>query len=167
MKEAIVFFLLLTSLVGVLVWIYYEYISISDTLARGIETAGYALLIVIAIWGFGVKNIALNDFYNDDWFYFNEKLEYIFRGITKISEGQHFDTVQAWDGFQAAKSSDFVETQLLAVDIAEAVLQISSVGCIAVGRLQELKNTKKKKSISARKENQPQKKNSKRKRKSH
>ena len=88
----------IAAFVGVLVWFYYTNVPLSDIWARRIEVFGYILLVVVAIWAFAIKNVAFGDFYNDDLFWMNEKLNYIFRCIVNLHEGRSFDTSQVWKG---------------------------------------------------------------------
>lgn len=144
MGVGVVLYLLLVVglVVGALVWFYCKYCKVSDALARKIEIIGYVLLFILVVWEFIVKDIMFESFYNADFLYINQKLHYIYSAITSLITGQTYDTVNGWNGFYANESSKYVQNQLLTVNVIEAVLQLTSVVCIAVGRFQELRTKK-------------------------
>ena len=117
--------------------IFFTY-PIKDSTARKIELFGYFLLVIVLIWEFFVKNLVLKAFYEEaDFFYLNEKLQIIYDMLNDIQQGRYTDAdVSIY--FDSLHHSEYLLSQLLAFDIIEAVLKISSTILIAVGRLQEL-----------------------------
>lgn len=139
----LVFMLLLVLFAIIFLFVIYsKFIRVSDVVARRIEISGYILLIAIAVWTFGIKNIAFGDFYNDGWIYLHNKLHYIFEGITSLHDGKAFDTSSAWTQFNSLYRTDYLDNQLLYVDIIETIFQVLSALCIAIGRLQDIMNNK-------------------------
>ena len=131
-----------------------KYIKISDLTARKIEVFGYILLFVVLVWEFVVKNIVMADFYDSYQYYTNEKLFTIFDTLRNIYINGSMDISQASEYFLSLKCSDQLSQQILTTDIIEAVLQIGSAVCIAIGRFQDIKNASIKK-VSDPKETQP------------
>lgn len=135
--------LLLIAIVGVPFFAYFKYVNISNTTARKIEIIGYVLLISVIFWEFILKNIDMSDFLISDSYYTVEKINYIYILIEKICSALEIDT-STTNNFFSLKTSDYLHTQILATNIIEAILQILSTAFIAIGRLQELKNSKNK-----------------------
>lgn len=134
--------LLLIAIVGVPFFAYFKYVNISNTTARKIEIIGYVLLISVIFWEFVLKNIDMSDFLISDSYYTVEKINYIYILIEKICNALEIDT-STTNNFFSLKTSDYLHSQILATNIIEAILQILSTAFIAIGRLQELKNSKK------------------------
>ena len=62
-------------------------------------------------------------------------------GIQKIPLGSSMDTLKsAYNDIE--RGTEYVNQQMLFIDVAELVMQILSTAFIAVGRFQELKNKK-------------------------
>ena len=135
-KPIVLIALVILGMIFALAWVFGSEIRLSNKTARKIEIFGYLLLVVLLIWEFVIKNICLEQFYNDDWVFLNEKL--------KILTGDTTDVNAFTDTF-FQDTNKRVEIQLLTVDIIEAVLQILSTICIAVGRFHELNQLKQEK----------------------
>ena len=111
---------------------------IKDSTARKIELFGYFLLAIVLIWEFFVKNLVLKAFYEEaEFYYLNKKLKVISDMLHDIQQGRYTDA-EVFSYFDSLHHSEYLLNQLLAFDIIEAVLKISSTILIAVGRLQEL-----------------------------
>lgn len=129
-------------MVSVLVIVYYKFVKISDNWARKLEVLGYILLFIVFVWEFIVKNLLMENFYNADWYYLNQRLYYMFLmleanlGIGAINEQAVIE------GFKDAVQSEYVQSQLHFVNLIESVLQILSTIFIAIGRFQEIKNSR-------------------------
>lgn len=142
MFAILLMFIMIAAVVSVLVIIYYKYVKISDNWARKLEVFGYILLFIVFVWEFIVKNILMENFYNADWYYLNQRLYYMFLmlqadlGIGAINEQAVIK------GFQDAVQSEYVQTQIQCVNLIESVLQILSTIFIAIGRFQEIKPPK-------------------------
>lgn len=132
-------FIMVTVAVSVLVIIYCKYVKISDNWARKLEILGYILLFIVFVWEFIVKNVLMENFYNADWYYLNQRLYYIFL-MLKANLGIGAINEQAViEGFQDAVQSEYVQTQMQCVNLIESILQILSTVFIAIGRFQEIK----------------------------
>ena len=57
----------IATVVSALFFIYFKYVKIKNSTARKMEICGYCILLVLIIWEFGIKNIAMNEFYNLDF----------------------------------------------------------------------------------------------------
>lgn len=142
MLVIIFLFAIIAIVVSILVVVYYKFIKISDNWARRLEILGYILLFIVFVWEFVVKNLLMENFYNADWYYLNQRLYYIFLmlradlGISAINEEAVID------GFQNAVQGEYVQSQMLCVNVIESVLQILSTIFIAIGRFQEIKKGK-------------------------
>lgn len=133
--------LCITMVVMSLFFLYFKFVRMKDSTARYFEICGYGILLVLLIWEFGIKNIAMTEFYNLDFWRIEEKLNYIFMGIQKIPLGSSMDTLKsAYNDIE--RGTEYVNQQMLFIDVAELVMQILSTAFIAVGRFQELKNKK-------------------------
>ncbi len=142
MLVIIFLFALIAIIVSILVIVYYKYVKISDNWARKLEILGYILLFIVFVWEFIIKNLLMENFYNADWYYLNQRLYYIFLmlradlGIAAIDENAIID------GFQNAVQGEYVQSQMLCVNVIESILQILSTILIAIGRFQEIKKKK-------------------------
>lgn len=143
MFAAIVILFYVILLVGLFIFLYYRIIPMKNETARFCEIIGYALLIVFIIWEMAIKDILLSEFYNDDWYYLNQKLNIMFDAIATLINNGSFDTNVAWKQFNM-NTSEYTNIQLLTVDWIEFFLQLFSTIGIAIGRFQELKNRKEK-----------------------
>ena len=143
-KPIVLIALVILGMIFALAWVFGSEIRLSNKTARKIEIFGYLLLVVLLIWEFVIKNICLEQFYNDDWVFLNEKLKIIYTTLNDILTGDTTDVNAFTDTF-FQDTNKRVEIQLLTVDIIEAVLQILSTICIAVGRFHELKKLKQEK----------------------
>lgn len=140
---AIIFlFVIIATMVSSLVVVYYKYIKISDKLARKLEVFGYILLFIVFVWEFIVKNILMESFYNADWYYLNQRLQCMFLMLKANLGigGVNVDSVIK--GFGDAVQGEYVQSQMLWVNIIESTLQILSTIFIAIGRFQEIKKEK-------------------------
>lgn len=141
MFTAFLILLCITMVVMSLFFLYFKFVRMKDSTARYFEICGYGILLVLLIWEFGIKNIAMTEFYNLDFWRIEEKLNYIFMGIQKIPLGSSMDTLKsAYNDIE--RGTEYVNQQMLFIDVAELVMQILSTAFIAVGRFQELKNKK-------------------------
>ncbi len=142
MLVIILMFAMITMVVSFLVVAYYKYVKISDDWARKLEVFGCILLFIVFVWEFIVKNLLMENFYNTDWYYLNQRLYYMFLmlkadlGIGGINEEAVIS------GFQNAVQGEYVQNQILCVNVIESVLQILSTIFIAIGRFQEIKKKK-------------------------
>lgn len=142
MLVIIFLFAIIAIVVSILVVVYYKFIKISDNWARRLEILGYILLFIVFVWEFVVKNLLMENFYNAGWYYLNQRLYYIFLmlradlGISAINEEAVIDY------FQNAVQGEYVQSQMLCVNVVESVLQILSTIFIAIGRFQEIKKGK-------------------------
>lgn len=142
MLVIILMFAMITMVVSFLVIAYYKYVKISDDWARKLEVFGCILLFIVFVWEFIVKNLLMENFYNVDWYYLNQRLYYMFLmlkadlGIGRINEEAVIS------GFQNAVQGEYVQNQILCVNVIESVLQILSTIFIAIGRFQEIKKKK-------------------------
>lgn len=84
----------------------------------------------------------MQNFYNADWHYLNQRLDYMFLmleanlGIGAINEQAVIE------GFRDAVQSEYVQGQIQCVNLIESVLQILSTIFIAIGGFQEIKNSR-------------------------
>lgn len=120
-------------IVVALCYFYLKNVELRDERARKIEVLGYITLLIVIVWEFGIKNVLMSGFYNSDIFYISQKLDYIYNAVTDGTI-QSYDNPSYWN----MRTNDTVETQILAVNVLEALLQIFSAACIAIGRVQEL-----------------------------
>lgn len=139
--------LLLVVLVCVIsaVWLFCKCAKLTDAQARKVELIGYVLLLTVLIWELVIKNILSEGFYNADWLFINEKIDTLFLMLESVINQTSFDTSKAWQDFQQMKVDEYLEMQLVTMDVIEAVLQIASAACIAVGRYQDVRNSYKNK----------------------
>ena len=142
MLVIVLMFVMIAIVVSFLVVVYYKYVKISDSWARKLEVFGYILLFVVFVWEFVVKNLLMENFYNADWYYLNQRLYYMFLmlkanlGIGAINEEAVIS------GFQNAVQGEYVQSQILCVNVIESILQILSTIFIAIGRFQDIKKEK-------------------------
>lgn len=136
-------------LIGVfcLFFLYQKLIRLTNEKARKIEIFGYVLLFVVLVWELIVKNMLSESFYNDDWFFLNEKLKAIYILLEDILINDKSNLGVFMEDFYN-DTSEVVRIQLLAIDIIEAVLKIASTVLIAVGRFHELEQWGKEKTDS-------------------
>lgn len=125
-----------------LFYIYFKHINLKDSTARKIEICGYYILVILLIWEFGIKNIAMNEYYNLDLSVIKEKINYIFLEIQNLSLGFSVDSLYEQYG-TIEDGSDYVNMQMHFVDVAELIMQVLSALFIAIGRFQELRKKKK------------------------
>ncbi len=130
--------ILIVGLVAVMVWVYNNYIYLSDKTARKIEIFGYILLFSVIIWEMVIKNILSADFYDSNWLYLDQKLFALYLMLEDILTESAYDATQIWEIF-SLEDSEYVKKQLLTIDVIEAVLTVFSTVCIAVGRFQDLR----------------------------
>ena len=142
MLPVIVLAIIILFVVAIFFYTYYKYINISDETARKIEVIGYVLLVCVIIWEFGLKNIDMNDFLVSESYYTVEKINYIYILVERLCNTLGIDT-ETTANFYSLKTSDYLDSQILTLNVVEAILQILSTVFIAIGRLQELKNSKK------------------------
>jgi len=136
-------FIMIAFIVSSLVIIYYKFVKISNNLARKLEVFGYILLFIVFVWEFIIKNLLMENFYNADWYYLNQRLYYMFL-MLKADLGIGGVNEQAViEGFQDAVQSEYVQSQIQYVNFIESVLQILSTVFIAIGRFQEIKPPRK------------------------
>lgn len=141
MWDIIVVLFYIIIVVGLFIFLYYKIIPMSDKTARFCEIIGYALLIVFIIWQMAIKDILLSEYYNDDWYFLNQKLHIIFNAISTLIDNGSFDTSSAWETFNM-DSGEYINMQLRTTDWIEFFLQFFSTIGIAIGRFQELKSKK-------------------------
>lgn len=84
----------------------------------------------------------MDSFYNADLWYIDQKLDYIFQAINRITENGADIPIGILDEFYNIQSAEFVEKQLFFVNIVESILKITSTAFIAVGRFYELEKMK-------------------------
>jgi len=137
-------FVVLVCVISV-VWLFCKYAKLTDAQARKVELVGYVLLLTALIWELVIKNVLSAGFYNAEWLFINEKVDNLFLMIESIINQTSFNTSSAWKQFQQLKVDEYVEMQLVTMDVIEAVLQIVSAACIAVGRYQDVRNSYKNK----------------------
>ena len=130
--------ILIVGLVAVVVWVYNNYIYLSDKTARKIEIFGYILLFSVIIWEMVIKNILSADFYDSNWLYLEQKLFALYIMLEDILNESTYDATRIWEIF-SLEDSEYIKKQLLAIDVIEAVLTVFSTICIAVGRFQDLR----------------------------
>ena len=118
----------IATVVSALFFIYFKYVKIKNSTARKMEICGYCILLVLIIWEFGIKN--------------KEKIDYVFLGIKNLSSGSSVDSLYANYG-SIEDGNDYVNMQMLFVDIAELIMQVLSTLFIAIGRFQELRKKEK------------------------
>ena len=124
---------------SVLVIVYYKFVKISDNWARKLEVLGYILLFIVFIWEFIIKNLLMENFYNADWYYLNQRLSYMFLMIEADLGIGAINEQSVIEGFWNAVQSEYVQTQIQCVNLIESVLKILSTVFIAIGRFQEIK----------------------------
>lgn len=129
---------LIVVLVAVLVWFYNNYIYLSDKIARKIEIFGYILLFSVVLWEMVIKNILSADFYDSNWLYLEQKLFALYIMLEDILTESAYDATQIWEIF-SMEDSEYIKTQLLTIDVIEAILTVLSTVCIAIGRFQDLR----------------------------
>ena len=123
MLVIILMFAMITMVVSFLVVAYYKYVKISDDWARKLEVFGCILLFIVFVWEFIVKNLLMENFYNTDWYYLNQRLYYMFLmlkadlGIGGINEEAVIS------GFQNAVQGEYVQNQILCVNVIESVFK--------------------------------------------
>lgn len=138
MGVIIVWALLIISIVAVVVWFFCSYINISDEKARKIELYGYILLFAVVFWETFIKNVLFADFYDSN-FYIEQKLYALFLMLENILAGSVIETSGIKD-LILLKDSEYLKTQLVTIDVIEALLTLGSTVAIAIGRFQEIKN---------------------------
>lgn len=127
---------------GILFWGLKRCFKLSQRRARKIEITGYYLLFIVLVWEFIIKNLLMDSFYNADLWYIDQKLDYIFQAINRITENGADIPIGILDEFYNIQSAEFVEKQLFFVNIVESILKITSTAFIAVGRFYELEKMK-------------------------
>lgn len=142
MLPIIVLAIIILFVVATFFYTYLKCINISDETARKIEIIGYVLLVCVIIWEFGLKNIDMNDSLVSESYYTVEKINHIYMLVEKLCNTLGIDT-DITANFYSLKTSEYLDSQILALNAVEAILQILSTVFIAIGRLQELKNSKK------------------------
>lgn len=142
MLVIIFLFAIIAIVVSSLVVVYYRFIKISDNWARRLEILGYILLFIVFVWEFIVKNLLMENFYNADWYYLNQRLYYIFLMLSADLEISAINEEAVIEGFRNAVQGEYVQSQMLCVNVIESVLQILSTIFIAIGRFQEIKKGK-------------------------
>lgn len=135
-------FIMIVVMVSVLVIVYNEFVKISDNWARKLEVLGYILLFIVFVWEFIVKNLLMENFYNADWYYLNQRLYYMFLMLEANLRIGAINEQAVIEGFKDAVQSEYVQSQLHFVNLIESVLQILSTIFIAIGRFQEIKNSR-------------------------
>ncbi len=135
-------FIMIVVMVSVLVIVYYKFVKISDNWARKLEVLGYILLFIVFVWEFIVKNLLMENFYNADWYYLNQRLYYMFLMLEANLRIGAINEQAVIEGFKDAVQSEYVQSQLHFVNLIESVLQILSTIFIAIGRFQEIKNSR-------------------------
>ena len=133
-------FIIIAVVVSVLVIVYYKFVKISDNWARKLEVLGYILLFIVFIWEFIIKNLLMENFYNADWYYLNQRLSYMFLMIEADLGIGAINEQSVIEGFWNAVQSEYVQTQIQCVNLIESVLKILSTVFIAIGRFQEIKS---------------------------
>ena len=133
-------FIIIAVVVSVLVIVYYKFVKISDNWARKLEVLGYILLFIVFIWEFIIKNLLMENFYNADWYYLNQRLSYMFLMIEADMGIGAINEQSVIEGFWNAVQSEYVQTQIQCVNLIESVLKILSTVFIAIGRFQEIKS---------------------------
>lgn len=131
---------IITTIVSVLVIVYYKFIKISDNWARKLEVFGYVLLFIVFIWEFIIKNILMENFYNADWYYLDQRLKYMFLMLQADSGIGTIDKQHVINRFWDVAQSEYVQTQIQCVNLVESILKILSTVFIAIGRFQEIKS---------------------------
>lgn len=134
-------FIYLLLIIGVAVFVFNK-LKLKDKTARQIEIVGYYLLFVVLVWELLFKNILSGNFYDADSYYSSEKLNVLFQMIESIINNTKPDTWELSKYFYGLKTTDYLNVQLLTIDIIESILKILSTVFIAVGRFQELKKMK-------------------------
>lgn len=142
MLVIIFLFAIIAIVVSILVVVYYKFIKISDNWARRLEILGYILLFIVFVWEFVVKNLLMENFYNADWYYLNQRLYYMFLMLSADLEISAINEEAVIEGFRNAVQGEYVQSQMLCVNVIESVLQILSTIFIAIGRFQEIKKGK-------------------------
>ena len=136
-------FIIIAVIVSVLVIVYCKFVKISDNWARKLEVLGYILLFIVFIWEFIIKNLLMENFYNADWYYLNQRLSYMFLMIEADMGIGAINEQSVIEGFWNAVQSEYVQTQIQCVNLIESVLKILSTVFIAIGRFQEIKSQRK------------------------
>lgn len=139
---SILFGIIVVVILALVFW-YHKYMNISDVCARRIEIGGYIALFIVLVWEFYVKNIVMKSFYNADFYYLDQKLDYIFLMLEQDLGWGGVNQQGIMDGFWSAVQGEYVQRQMKFIDYTEAILKILSTVAIAVGRFQELKNNAK------------------------
>ena len=139
---------IITTAVSVLVIFYYKFIKISDNWARELEVFGYVLLFIVFIWEFIIKNILMENFYNSNWYYLDQRLKYMFLMMQANSGVGTIDKQHVINRFWEVTESEYVQTQIQCVNWVESILKILSTVFIAIGRFQEIKSARREDDIS-------------------
>ena len=132
--------IIIATIVSVIVIVYYKFIKIIDNLARKLEVFGYVLLFIVFIWEFIIKNILMENFYNADWYYLDQRLKYMFLMLQADSGIGTIDKQHVINRFWDVAQSEYVQTQIQCVNLVESILKILSTVFIAIGRFQEIKS---------------------------
>lgn len=82
----------------------------------------------------------MENFYNADWYYLNQRLSYMFLMIEADLGIGAINEQSVIEGFWNAVQSEYVQTQIQCVNLIESVLKILSTVFIAIGRFQEIKS---------------------------
>lgn len=139
MLAIIYMFIMITIFVSISVIVYYKFVKISDNWARKLEVFGYILLFIVFVWEFIIKNLLMENFYNADWYYLNQRLSYMFLMIEANLGIGAIDEQSVIEGFRNAVQSEYVQTQIQCVNLIESILKILGTVFIAIGRFQEIK----------------------------
>ena len=115
-----------------------KYIKISDKMARKIELLGYLLLFIVLIWEFIIKNLIMDDFFNGNWYYLDQKLSYIFYMLYANLGYSGIDEQAILEGFTHSIPGVYIQQQIFCVSLIESLLKVFSTVFIAIGRVQEL-----------------------------
>lgn len=116
---------------------YFKNVRIKDSTARKIEIIGYYILFVVIIWEFGMKNLLMRDFNNLDTYILEEKMNIFFLWVINAFNKMDISNLIS-EYYDVGTNNQYVEFQLLVVDVIEMILQILSTIFIAIGRFQEL-----------------------------
>lgn len=108
-------------------------------IARKIEFIGYILLIILLIWEFVIKDLVFYENFDPKWYILEQQLDTMFIMIKQSSGRYNPNSEKLYEYFRTCgNATSYVTTQLRIIKGIEALLQISSTVCIAIGRLQDL-----------------------------
>lgn len=138
MGTIIFLFVVIAIVTGGATLFYCKCIKMSAVRARKIEIVGYILLFIVLIWELVIKNLMMDDFYNANLYYLDQKLSCIFRMLEADLGRVAIDENAISNSFYSAVESELVQRQMICVNVIESALKIVSTVFIAVGRFQEL-----------------------------